>query len=159
MIQLFDKKDSYQPLPDVDDGHQAHHVNKRKIHKLHYLISAVALLALIGLGTTMLQVHDPDFEHHPPPPPHGRPPHGHKGGKPPPPPPFHKQPKEFHVNIKNFDSKTSPIDISNATAIFNEVNNALKQKNANLNPVGVSFIPAYIPEGTLLYRVMTLLVL
>ncbi|GMG46627.1 unnamed protein product [Ambrosiozyma monospora] len=156
MIQLFDKKNGYQPLADLDEGHQ--HVNKRKLHKVHILLSAVAILALIGLGTTMLHHPDPDFEHHPPPHHHGRPPppppphHGHHGGNPPPPPPFHHQPKEFHINFKNFDSKTSPIDLSNATSIFNEVNNALKQKNADLNPIGVSFIPAYVPEGTLLYH-------
>lgn len=45
-----------------------------------------------------------------------------------------------------------PIDFENATAVFNTVHGALKQKNANLNPVGISFIPAYIPPNTLLYH-------
>lgn len=45
-----------------------------------------------------------------------------------------------------------PIDLENATAVFNSVNGALKQKHANMNPVGVSFIPAYIPPNSLLYH-------
>lgn len=45
-----------------------------------------------------------------------------------------------------------PIDFENATAIFNTVHGALKQKDSNMNPVGVSFIPAYVPPGTLMYH-------
>lgn len=45
-----------------------------------------------------------------------------------------------------------PIDLENATAVFNAVNGALKQKHANMNPVGVSFIPAYLPPNTLMYH-------
>lgn len=45
-----------------------------------------------------------------------------------------------------------PIDLVNASAIFNTVHGALKQKDANLNPVGVSFIPAYIPPNTRFYH-------
>lgn len=45
-----------------------------------------------------------------------------------------------------------PIDFENATAVFNTVNGALKQKDCNMNPVGVSFIPAYLPPNTLMYH-------
>lgn len=45
-----------------------------------------------------------------------------------------------------------PIDLDNATAVFNTVNGALKQKHANIHPVGVSFIPAYLPPNTLMYH-------
>lgn len=45
-----------------------------------------------------------------------------------------------------------PIDFENSTAIFNIVHGSLKQKNADLNPVGVAFVPAYIPPNTYLYH-------
>lgn len=50
-------------------------------------------------------------------------------------------------NFVNF-----PIDFENATAVFNTISGALKQKNSNLLPNGVSFFPAYIPPGTLMYH-------
>lgn len=49
-------------------------------------------------------------------------------------------------------NKKYPIDLENATAVFNSVNGALKQKDANMNPVGLSFIPAYLPPNTLMYH-------
>lgn len=52
-----------------------------------------------------------------------------------------------YENFANF-----PIDLDNATAVFNTVSGALKQKNSNLLPNGVSFFPAYIPPGTLMYH-------
>lgn len=45
-----------------------------------------------------------------------------------------------------------PIDIVNASAVFNSVHGALKQKDANILPVGVTFIPAYIPPNTRFYH-------
>lgn len=45
-----------------------------------------------------------------------------------------------------------PIDLANASSIFNTVQSALKQKDSNVHPVGVSFIPAYIPPNTRLYH-------
>ncbi|EGV62899.1 hypothetical protein PSN45_001147 [Yamadazyma tenuis] len=45
-----------------------------------------------------------------------------------------------------------PIDLANASAVFNTVEGALKQKDANTHPVGISFIPAYIPPNTRLYH-------
>lgn len=45
-----------------------------------------------------------------------------------------------------------PIDFDNATAVFNAVQGAGKQKDSNMAPVGVTFIPAYLPPGTLMYH-------
>lgn len=45
-----------------------------------------------------------------------------------------------------------PVDFDNATAVFNTVHGALKERNSNLHPVGVSFIPAYLPPNTLMYH-------
>ncbi|ODV86884.1 hypothetical protein CANARDRAFT_27246 [[Candida] arabinofermentans NRRL YB-2248] len=56
------------------------------------------------------------------------------------------------LNSHNYNEYLQDIDFLNASAIFNEVSNAVKQKNADLNPISVSFFPAYIPEGTLLYH-------
>lgn len=48
--------------------------------------------------------------------------------------------------------KQTPIDIYNASAIFNTVQSVLKEKDSNLKPNGVSFIPAYIPPNTRFYH-------
>lgn len=56
------------------------------------------------------------------------------------------------LDYSNYRRYIHYMDFDNATAIFNEVNNALKQKNADLNPISVSFFPAYIPIGTHLYH-------
>lgn len=45
-----------------------------------------------------------------------------------------------------------PIDLTNASAVFNTVQAALKEKDSNIHPIGVSFIPAYIPANTRLYH-------
>ncbi|KRZ98563.1 uncharacterized protein AC631_05679 [Debaryomyces fabryi] len=45
-----------------------------------------------------------------------------------------------------------PVDLANASSIFNTVHSGLKQKDSNIHPVGVSFIPAYIPQNTRLYH-------
>ncbi|KAJ8146215.1 hypothetical protein OY671_000733 [Metschnikowia pulcherrima] len=45
-----------------------------------------------------------------------------------------------------------PIDLANATAVFNSVYGAGREKDSNLNPVGVNFFPAYIPPNTLMYH-------
>ncbi|ESW97289.1 hypothetical protein KL918_000896 [Ogataea parapolymorpha] len=58
----------------------------------------------------------------------------------------------IELNVTNFEQYLQPMDFANASAVFNEVYDVLKQKNADINPISVSFIPAYIPEGTLLYH-------
>lgn len=54
--------------------------------------------------------------------------------------------------IEHYLNENSYVDIGNASAIFNTVHGSLKQRNADLNPVGVSFIPAFIPANTPLYH-------
>ncbi|KAG7859499.1 hypothetical protein KL939_002399 [Ogataea angusta] len=56
------------------------------------------------------------------------------------------------LNVTNFEQHLQPMNFANASAVFNEVYDVLRQKNADINPISVSFIPAYIPEGTLLYH-------
>ncbi|GMG20658.1 unnamed protein product [Ambrosiozyma monospora] len=64
-----------------------------------------------------------------------------------------KKSKFKEISFDNFEDELDKhLDILNATAIFNDVNNALKQKNTDLYPIGVSYLPVYIPEGTLLYH-------
>lgn len=45
-----------------------------------------------------------------------------------------------------------PIDIANASAVFNVLEAALKERSSNLHPNGVSFIPAYLPANTPMYH-------
>ncbi|EDO19413.1 hypothetical protein Kpol_1002p60 [Vanderwaltozyma polyspora DSM 70294] len=52
----------------------------------------------------------------------------------------------------NFNNYTIDIDLDNSTAIFNSILNALKQGASDIHPLGVSYFPAVIPQGTLLYR-------
>lgn len=66
--------------------------------------------------------------------------------------PIRKLSKNGQITLNNYEKHIKEIDLENATAIFNEVNNAVRQKNADLNPIGVSFFPAYIPVGTHLYH-------
>lgn len=66
---------------------------------------------------------------------------------------FDPQTNSFLVRLDPAEiNKKYPIDLENATAVFNSVNGALKQKDANMNPVGLSFIPAYLPPNTLMYH-------
>lgn len=53
---------------------------------------------------------------------------------------------------ENYQDLVKPITLENATAIFNTVLSALRPKHSQLIPNGVSFIPAYIPQGSLLYH-------
>lgn len=72
----------------------------------------------------------------------------------PPPPPFHrgKPSAVLSPTHENYNELTNPLSLENATAIFNTINAALRPKHSQILPNGVSFIPAYIPEGTLLYH-------
>lgn len=45
-----------------------------------------------------------------------------------------------------------PIDMENATAVFNSVYGVAKEKDSNINPVGVNFFPAYLPPNTMMYH-------
>ncbi|ODV95423.1 hypothetical protein PACTADRAFT_16940 [Pachysolen tannophilus NRRL Y-2460] len=63
-------------------------------------------------------------------------------------------PKYTDFSVDTFQTylNSAQLDFLNSSAIFNEVYNAVKQKNADINPISVSFFPAYIPSGTLLYH-------
>lgn len=56
------------------------------------------------------------------------------------------------ISPENYREFVRPIDLDNSSAIFNSIYNALKQKNSDVHAVGVSFFPAVIPKGTLLYH-------
>ncbi|SSD58952.1 uncharacterized protein SCODWIG_00713 [Saccharomycodes ludwigii] len=57
-----------------------------------------------------------------------------------------------NLNYQNYRDFVREIDVYNASAIFNSVNSALKQKDSDIFPAGVSYFPAVIPEGTILYH-------
>lgn len=59
---------------------------------------------------------------------------------------------EESLTPENFREYVRPLDKYNSSAIFNTINDAMKQKNCDIHSVGVSFIPAVIPQGTLLYH-------
>ncbi|ANB13197.1 hypothetical protein AWJ20_1479 [Sugiyamaella lignohabitans] len=56
------------------------------------------------------------------------------------------------VSWDGYKEQLEPVDWYNSSALFGTVNNALRRKGSDLNPVGVSFIPAVIPANTLLYH-------
>ena len=45
-----------------------------------------------------------------------------------------------------------PIDIINSTTLFNSIYAALRQASSDIHPIGLSYFPAMIPEGTLMYH-------
>lgn len=64
-------------------------------------------------------------------------------------------PKYSTVNVINWDNYrnyTIPLDFHNSTMIFNSIFAALKQAGSDIHPLGLSFFPATIPAGTLLYH-------
>ncbi|SJM88733.1 uncharacterized protein ZBIST_4922 [Zygosaccharomyces bailii] len=56
------------------------------------------------------------------------------------------------ITWRNFQDKVRPIDLENSTAIFNSIYAALRQSGSDLHPVGVTYFPAIIPKGTLLFH-------
>ncbi|KAH3687700.1 hypothetical protein WICPIJ_001323 [Wickerhamomyces pijperi] len=58
----------------------------------------------------------------------------------------------FTPTFSTFQQCVNPIDFTNASAIFNTVNNVLSPKGSEINPVGVSFFPGVIRQGTFLYH-------
>lgn len=51
-----------------------------------------------------------------------------------------------------YENYNRPIDLANSTALFDSIHAALKQSTSDIHPVGLSFFPAVIPTGTLLFR-------
>lgn len=56
------------------------------------------------------------------------------------------------INLLNYTSYISPISLLNATFMFNSVNSFLKQKDSDVFPVGLSYVPASIPKDTIVYH-------
>ncbi|GMM42712.1 hypothetical protein DAHU10_036220 [Hanseniaspora uvarum] len=56
------------------------------------------------------------------------------------------------ISIKNYTSYISPISFLNASFMFNSINSFLKQKDSDIFPVGVSYVPALIPKDTIVYH-------
>ncbi|CCH59344.1 hypothetical protein TBLA_0B05110 [Henningerozyma blattae CBS 6284] len=59
------------------------------------------------------------------------------------------------ITLSNYESLLRPIDLDNSTAIFNSIVDALRQSCSDMHPVGLSFFPAVIPQGTLMFRAGT----
>nr|CAI6701571.1 CIC_HP1_G0049010.mRNA.1.CDS.1 [Saccharomyces cerevisiae] len=49
-------------------------------------------------------------------------------------------------------SSSETLIFDNSTAIFNSIRAALRQSPSDIHPVGVSYFPAVIPKGTLMYH-------
>ncbi|CEP59976.1 uncharacterized protein LALA0_S01e00210g [Lachancea lanzarotensis] len=56
------------------------------------------------------------------------------------------------IRWDNYSQFTRDLDFENSTALFNSVRAALRQAASDIHPVGVSYFPAVIPEGTLMYH-------
>lgn len=56
------------------------------------------------------------------------------------------------VTIENYQKFLEPISFLNASFIFNSINSFLKQKDSDVFPVGLSFVPATIAKDTLVYH-------
>lgn len=56
------------------------------------------------------------------------------------------------ITWHNFQNFTRSIDLENSTAIFNSIHAALRQKDSDIHPVGVTYFPAVVPKGTLMYH-------
>ncbi|CCF57211.1 hypothetical protein KAFR_0C02180 [Kazachstania africana CBS 2517] len=56
------------------------------------------------------------------------------------------------ITWDNYKDFMEPIDLENSTAIFNSIYAALRQAGSDIHPLGVSYFPAVIPKGTLMYH-------
>ena len=56
------------------------------------------------------------------------------------------------ISLLNYTSYISPISLLNATFMFNSINSFLKQKDSDVFPVGLSYVPASIPKDTIVYH-------
>ena len=56
------------------------------------------------------------------------------------------------INWKNFLNQTVPIDLGNSTMVFNSIFAALKQSASDIHPLGLTYFPATVRKGTLLYH-------
>ncbi|CAI4064280.1 hypothetical protein SUVZ_08G0010 [Saccharomyces uvarum] len=56
------------------------------------------------------------------------------------------------IRWDNYHEFVRDIDFDNSTAIFNSIRAALRQSPSDIHPLGVSYFPAVIPKGTLMYH-------
>ncbi|CAB4254278.1 similar to Saccharomyces cerevisiae YOR389W Putative protein of unknown function [Maudiozyma barnettii] len=56
------------------------------------------------------------------------------------------------VTWETYTELLRPIDITNSTTLFNAVYAALRQASSDIHPIGLSYFPAMIPKGTLMYH-------
>ncbi|CCE65050.1 hypothetical protein TPHA_0J02300 [Tetrapisispora phaffii CBS 4417] len=56
------------------------------------------------------------------------------------------------ITWQNYRDYVVDVDFVNSTHIFNSIYAVLRQGPADIHPLGVSYFPAVIPKGTLLYR-------
>ncbi|SCU79788.1 LANO_0A07492g1_1 [Lachancea nothofagi CBS 11611] len=64
-------------------------------------------------------------------------------------------PEVVPIRWDNYLQFTRELDYANSTALFNSVRAALRQSASDIHPVGVSYFPAIIPKGTLMYHAGT----
>ena len=63
-----------------------------------------------------------------------------------------ENPVSAEINWNTFENYTRKIDLENSTAIFNSIYAALRQSGSDLHPAGVTYFPAVIPSGTLMFH-------
>lgn len=56
------------------------------------------------------------------------------------------------IKYNDYTPFNRPISLENASAVFNLINGVAANKDQNIYPNGVAFLPAYISEGTMLYH-------
>lgn len=65
------------------------------------------------------------------------------------------QGKTNKITWENFQEEVRPLDLANSTALFNSIYAALRQSGSDLHPLGVTYFPAVIPKGTLMFHAGT----
>ncbi|CUS24595.1 LAQU0S17e02608g1_1 [Lachancea quebecensis] len=56
------------------------------------------------------------------------------------------------ISWDNYLDHTRKLEFKNSTALFNSVRAVLRQSASDIHPLGVSYFPAVIPQGTLMYH-------
>lgn len=56
------------------------------------------------------------------------------------------------ITLETYRDYIRPIDLVNSTTLFNSIFAALRQAGSDIHPIGLSYFPAIIPKGTLMYH-------
>lgn len=56
------------------------------------------------------------------------------------------------ITLENYRDFVKPLDRANSTTLFNTIYAALRQASSDIHPIGLTYFPAVIPKGTLLYH-------